>query len=754
MNEFLAARRELIETAEPGLESTRALTDLTDEAVRALARAASGLLEDRWAIVTLGSWGSRALLPGSDLDLLVLSDAPATRLRPFVEAVLYPLWDAGLSVGHQARSPRDQLRAAREDLKTCTAGLTGRFLIGDEDYAAAMLTATSADARKRRRQLTRLLGARERPGSPYLLEPDLKDGAGGQRDIDELTWLAAVLTGHVQHSPAALAEAGLLSTEELARVFEAAAAISRARWQLHRSGHSNLMTLDAAEDLGSFSETAQAALGEVSLILTSVRERVRQPAKRRGPSKNALDPYGPIDGDDVFRLLASGDEGHMALELAAQAGRLDRLVPGFRELMSCRRPGLGHRLTVGAHCLLSASLVGRPASDRPLAASRVAIDDLRPVQVACLVHDVGKQQPGPGHAERGVTPATQAAAHFGLGASAGGDVADLVRLHLALVECALHDDLNEEDAILRCAARVGRRSLVAPLHLLTAADAEATGPGTWTEWTAALVATLVARLDLALSPDVDGAGLSSSGERVRAAASTALDESDVPAVAFVAHAPLRYLASRGPDDVVRDARLVADLIREPDGKPFRLAVSDGPAPATFSVTVVAADHESLLARLAGAMALCGLDILSMDAYGVTGHVALDHFVVRSATEAPAAIDRLPGTIERALGDRLKLAAELARRRRHYPARADVSARVRTDPAGWHTAVTVRAADRPGLLHDLAAAVSAVGLDIRVARANTVEGIARDTFHVVGPDGGPVDDPGLLGHLAMRLREAL
>jgi UTP:GlnB (protein PII) uridylyltransferase len=73
-------------------------------------------------------------------------------------------------------------------------------------------------------------------------------------------------------------------------------------------------------------------------------------------------------------------------------------------------------------------------------------------------------------------------------------------------------------------------------------------------------------------------------------------------------------------------------------------------------------------------------------------------------------------------------------------------------AGWDTAVRVSAPDRPGLLHDLASAVSATELDIRWAKVQTVDGLALDTFHVVGLDGGPVDDPGVLGHLAMRLRE--
>jgi len=77
--------------------------------------------------------------------------------------------------------------------------------------------------------------------------------------------------------------------------------------------------------------------------------------------------------------------------------------------------------------------------------------------------------------------------------------------------------------------------------------------------------------------------------------------------------------------------------------------------------------------------------------------------------------------------------------------------VTTVSAGYDTAVRVTAPDRPGLLHDLAQAVSATDLNIRWAKVLTVDGMAIDTFHVVDADGGPVDD-GAVGHLAMRIRE--
>lgn len=201
MRDFLTRRSTLIGDAMPGIGAARELCAMTDEAVRELSRAASSLHPGRWAIVALGGWSAGALLPESDLDILVLSETPAEKLRPFVEAVLYPLWDAGLKVGHQVRSPARQHSAMQEDIETMTAALTGRAIAGDAEWATDVLCQCAAKAGRRPRRMLAEIVLRERPGSPWLLEHDLKNGAGGRRDYDELTWTAALLTGSVQRSP-------------------------------------------------------------------------------------------------------------------------------------------------------------------------------------------------------------------------------------------------------------------------------------------------------------------------------------------------------------------------------------------------------------------------------------------------------------------------------------------------------------------------------------------------------------------------
>ncbi len=765
MRTYLAAREALISSAMPSVEAARALAALTDDAVRELTRAASSRSAGRIAVVALGGWGCGALLPSSDLDLLILSNSSADRLKPFVEAVLYPLWDAGLEVGHQVRSPREQMRAIREDLQTRTASLTARVLAGDAAWAERALAGDAADAAKHARALLEELQSRPRPGSQYLLEPDLKVGAGGRRDYDELTWTAAILSGSICHDPSVLVALGILSAEEYAQLALHARTVTAARFEIARNGGGNLLSLDAAESLHHTEAGAvQLALAETALLLDWGRDRaVRLTGSTRGADSCAADGSGRASGvaatpllpADVFTLLDVGESSLPSLEASAQYGRLDDLIPGMRELMTTRRPGLGHLLTVGAHSLRAAVICTRPPEEAALTASLQSLATPRVLQVAALSHDAAKAEPGPGHAARGADPARATALRFGLSLEEADDVADLVRLHLLLPETATRADLDDEDAILSAAGRVQRRELVAPLHLLTAADSIATGSATWTPWMSTLVSALVARLDTALSDEVDGAGIASRAMIVREQALELTPATLDAQRAFIEHAPLRYLANRTPEEVVNHARLVASLSSTGSSSDTHISVAAGPAPNTHAVTVVAADKPELLARIAGAMALAGLDILAVDAYGAIGGIALDTFVVTSATRRAVSTDtfaNLDRLLSAALRDRLELRTRLSERRRHYPASTSGPITVRASSAGFDTAVHIVAPDRPGLLHDLAAAVSACDLSIRWAKVLTVDGVAKDTFHVVDSTGDRVDDDGVIGHLVMRLRE--
>jgi UTP:GlnB (protein PII) uridylyltransferase len=755
---FLREREALIESATAGAAAARALSDLADRAVSASAESALSRLRSPWSVIAVGGWGARRLLPHSDLDFLVVTDAPASRLKPALAEVLYPLWDAGLKIGHQVRTRQDHERMVRTDLDTLTATLTGRALCGDAALASRLLEEVAADARKRRKKILPALLARERPGSPYLLEPDLKEGIGGQRDLDELTWIGAVLTGRAAGGLAALPPTGLIDRSELETLRSAGETITAARWALHRqvSRPSSRMTIESAVEADIDMEAVQAALADAHHTLQRVRGRLADSPTRFDPREHT---DVPLDGRELFALLDRGTAALPLLEEAAWAGLLDDLVPAFGELMDLRRPALSHRYTVGDHCLRAAALTVRSADQRREAAGAAGtLPDRRPLQVAALMHDVGKAQRGPGHPERGETAVLTLGARFGLDGPQVADAALLVREHLLLMETATGSDIHDEDVVLRAAARVRRRDLVDRLYELTMADSLATGPSAWTEWHAALVGELADRLRAALSDTVEGAGIEEHAEETKARALAAIGEGPAapPLTDFVRRASLRYLAATPADDVVRHAALAAEVARSGRPAGFQVGVGTGPTEGSWRVSVAAHDRPGLFAAICGALSLSGLDIMAADAYDAPGGVSLDVLVVRSDTLAAietstwAAFER---HLNAALLDPAGLASRLAERRRHYPARARTHTCVETKETGaYATAVKVRAADRVGLLYDLALAFAGSGLQIRWARALTQDGIARDVFHVTDEAGEPVDDPGVLGHLAMRIRE--
>ena len=753
---FLEQRAALIASATPGSEVARALSDLTDRAVSELAEAALSRLRSPWAVLALGGWGARRLLPHPDLDLLVVTDAPASELRPALVGVLYPLWDAGLSVGHQVRSRRDHERVVRDNLQTLTATLTGRVLCGDVALGSRVLSESAAGARKRARRLIPAITARERPGSPYLLEPDLKDGAGGRRDLDELTWVAAVLTGVPQSDASALVGLGLLEASDIGRLLDASELLDAGRWVVHRAAPraAATLTIEEAADSDLDAEALQGALADVHHLTLRVRARLARRATAFDPRHGSPTAIG---GPGLFGLLAAGDDSLPALEEAAWAGLLDDLAPAFGELMHVRRPALAHAFTVGAHCLRCATAIASSSDQPDIARALESAGDRRTLLTAAFLHDVGKTQRGPGHTERGEAVVRTLGARFGLDPGQVGDAALLVREHLLLAEVAAGRDIHDEDVIVRTAALVPRRDLVDALFVLTAADALATGPGAWSAWHATLVGELADRLRAALSDSFEGAGIVERAEEVRAAVLDLLaDGAPSRASAFVEGAPLRYLAGSSAPEVARHAALVAGVATSARPDAFEAAVAAGPTTGAWRVSVAAPDRPGLFATLCGALCLSGLDIHAADAWDARGGVALDVFVVRSDTRAavdPATWAAFERHLASGLADPAGLATRLAERRRHYPPRTHTRTHVSVEDTGaYATAVRVRAADRPGLLYDIARAFADTGLRLTWARAVTRTGVANDVFHVTDESGEPVSDAGALGHLAMRIRE--
>ncbi len=214
----------------------RALFDVVTGEIYPLANPTSG---ERICLVAVGGYGRGELAPYSDIDLLFLLPYKQTpHTEQVVESLLYLLWDLGLKIGHATRSVEDCLRHARADLSIRTSLLEARYLWGDEALfgelkrrfdseivrgtAAQFIEAKLAERDERHRR-----GGDSR----YQLEPNIKEGKGGLRDLHTLFWLAKYI--YRIDDVKKLVELGALSAEESQRFARAQEFLWRVRCHLH-----------------------------------------------------------------------------------------------------------------------------------------------------------------------------------------------------------------------------------------------------------------------------------------------------------------------------------------------------------------------------------------------------------------------------------------------------------------------------------------------------------------------------------------
>ncbi|WP_300036929.1 [protein-PII] uridylyltransferase [uncultured Roseobacter sp.] len=206
---------------------TRAYTWLTDELVRMVLWVATDILNakpnptsgERLSVIAVGGYGRGEMAPFSDVDLLFLTPYKMTAwAESVIETMLYMLWDLKLKVGHASRTTRECLRLAGEDFTIRTALLELRYLAGDRALADELSQRLRDDLFKgsERAFVEAKLEEREarhkRHGQRYVVEPNVKEGKGGLRDLQSLYWIAKYV--HGVENAADLVDLGVFSADE------------------------------------------------------------------------------------------------------------------------------------------------------------------------------------------------------------------------------------------------------------------------------------------------------------------------------------------------------------------------------------------------------------------------------------------------------------------------------------------------------------------------------------------------------------
>jgi [protein-PII] uridylyltransferase len=764
------------------------------------------------AVVALGGYGREVLCPASDIDLMILhGERRAARIQEAAERLFYPFWDAGLALGHAVRTVDQCVAGARERLDVACSLLDARLVWGHQPLVHEL---ESALIRALRRDPGGFLDALRsdaatRHGSyascAVSLEPDLKEGSGGMRDANAVAWTVRVVG---DGDPV---RAGLIRERERETLADAQEYLVRLRSALHleTGGRRDRLYLEHQPALAeAFGFQTSPGLTAIDALMRSlfghsrhvehvrdlIFDRAAAPVSgRRKPEVEAATPTSPeevmvtfaraaatgtpiapaaldaLEAADLgpapftwtdgarrafLDLLATGERGRRALEALDRAELLTRFIPEWEGVRCRPQRDPYHRFTVDVHLLetaagVAAALAGTGEEDSVLEAAVAGVRDRDALLLGALLHDIGKTGEGR-HVETGERIAAAVLERIGVEGPAADTVRFLVREHLLLSNTATRRDLSDQNLVLDVAALVADPERLAMLYILTIGDAAATGPHARTPWRLALVRELVGKVEHVLEAGDMGPDRAALLEERLDEVRTLLGvEAKGPVDAYLARLPRPYLLAVEPGAVASHFRLVGPPIGAAE---VRTAAEPGTRPETYDLTVVAADRPGLLAKIAGALALAGLNILTAQAFTTEDGVAIDLFVVETAFEGEADEDRwrkLRHTLRRALEGRLSLEYRVAEKRRHYPAartEIPVEVRVLDDASDFFTVVEVEAADRIGLLFDVARTLHDLALDVHLAKVATEGHRVIDAFYVRDLYGRKVEDPEHAGEI--------
>ncbi|MFG1778456.1 [protein-PII] uridylyltransferase [Micromonospora sp. NPDC049051] len=741
-----------------------------DRGVGEAARAARADAYDRWlrallprrpgvALIAVGGLGRRQCAPHGDLDLVLLhSGVPG--VDELAGSVWYPVWDAGLRLDHSVRTVAEALSVAQDDVKVALGLLDARLVAGDAALADTLVR-TAAD-HWRRTAVRQLPALREITAArwaahgelAFLLEGDLKEAAGGLRDVGILRAIATAGITDALRPAVRAAHLRLLDTRDA----------------LHHQVGRRVDRLVAQERDG-----VAALLG-----LRHLPPGAADLAPLRQPPPEASDPSrrdrAVGDGDALLRRVA-GDARTVSHALDDAFRAADRLRSGRRrgaDGRPLRRPVARDVVEHDGELVLARTAIGaRPDPSLSLrVAAAAAVTRLPIARATCewlAAYCPPLPAPWPAEARAalvtllgagpGLVPAWETCDRYGL---IEGWLPEWTRLrslpqhnpvhrftldrHLVQTayEASRHTrDVDRPDLLLLGGllhdigkGLPGDHSTVgAPLAEAVATRIGLPGPEV------AMIGTLV-RLHLLL-PEVatrrdlaDPVTIAGVAERVGDATTLDLLHALVRADA-AATGPAAWSDWKGRliAELVARVRIALDTGALPAAPAPDPALLAGPLPVVHltadRVAVAAADRRGLLATVAGCLALHRLEVLSADASTVDGRALVECRVQPRYGLAPDPV-ALGADLRRAVNGDVSVIQRL--RGRALAARSEGAA----PRVVWHreaatdaVLLELRAADAAGLLYRVTCALDEAGAQVRAARISTLGGDVVDAFYLVG-----------------------
>ncbi len=778
-----------------GIHDGDAVSRAYADAVAEVVVDSVGPLRPGVCMVAQGGLARRQLVAWADVDLLFLYDDDIAEDAVDVGAIVARLWDAGLKASWSVRHAHE-LKALFDDVggkegHAATALLEARVLGGDVAFGVSTLTQLRRGLgpdRRARLLRAKLHEARTRRAraffSPAMVEPNLKEGPGGLRDIHLLIWAAicqrGIDLGAAPLAPRrsddinndadgsddagdallALLRSGTLFPSEVATLRAMRSELLSLRWALALSSRGKEQRLHAAA-----AEAAAAVLGFVDDEVWRAGERmVRQAVMAMRQSLVTVDdalqrlvptdqglwpvrPKGPVTAAGLGALLAQTEPTRLPGPVTGllERGILGTLLPDVHRLVGRVKHDGIHAFCTDAHLARCADIalgvvggagvaeLGDCALPAPLAPIRARIE--RPVVVVAgaLFHDLGKGLPGD-HSIVGEELARRELPALGLHDDDIDDVCFIVRHHLLLSTTAQRADLGDPRIIDELTAVITSPQRLDALAMVTWCDWCAVGPGIGTAWKARLLADCVdAVREALLQPHRRAKDATSVRARARDVLTGSAAErgwSDELITRFVDDASVPWLRGRTNQALKDDLEAFARL-DDADASGAYITES-----APQRAWVRAQDRPGLLADLAAAFASEGVSVLDARLDVRADGEAFDCFVFDDGRGGAVSKDGC-GLLTVAL--REAVAGDVRVTSRRAPKlRVPVRVRFLDDNDAQQLIVEVRGADRRALLHDLARVFAAHGYSISLARLHTEGARVTDIFTAKRADGAAID----------------
>ena len=484
------------------------------------------------------------------------------------------------------------------------------------------------------------------------------------------------------------------------------------------------------------------------------------------------------------------------------SGVLGALIPEFGRVQDRIQFDAYHLRPLGAHTMETLGWLNRwnkrdeedliswIGERRSILAGEILqrLPDATSLVLGALLHDIGKGASD--HAAAGAEMAERILVRFQVPEPIARETTFLVREHLLLFKTATRKDLHNEQVVAACAERVGDEARLDRLFLLSMADARATGPKAWNEWTTSLLQDLYFKIrKLFAHGPLSEPQAMERVERVREEVRHLFLGRDVPKKLddklddkpdgdlndLLRKIPLRYLLTTPPDTIHRHIHLVSRLGREVAEEKIRIPggrgglghatveAADLPEMGCHEVTFAVMDQPGIFPVLCGSLALHEVNVLAAEVVTWPNGVVLTLFKIQDPPD-PLHLDelafRLKQAVKYTMTGKLFLDYRLEEKRRSrlnakiVPHALPPTVRVDNETSDFSTLIEVIADDRPGCLYQIADAFERLQVQVHRAKIATQADRIADTFDVRDHLGQKITDPAHLREIQNALLFAL